>query len=581
MRDFHGPKYIFPIGDPYSLHKPDSIPLMQWLQQGCFLFSESKLRMQGGDLGQSWLMSRSTCPHHIPQIRVIQSQFLNSCSRSPMSNIPNGWFTVLNSLELSDPEHSGSHALITPAAGWELRLDLWQGDWPREVSEDWGQVLITDRGGALKPDSAARTQHRNQLCLRKKTWLDVDLSSDAPAPEGIPWILSRHLEQDQPDALHKLTSEAQDLGAVAVKLVLPSETPLSRRLELLQQAKNSDFPCVTFSMASQNHADRLWAMESGQPWAYLGQSGLQQELPGMLLATELRQRYQWSTTEPPQDRFLILGDAVRHSLSPDWHNRIFAKHGISARFYPWSTQQPDLDLAAWKTQGPGDLKGLAITTPYKSWAKSQGSEVTWASDSTAETQPSWNTLMQQGDRWTGTSTDGVGAWNLIAEVIKDSRSFHRPLVILGRGGAAQSVAKAFMSHGWETWLACRPGTLNRSDTDFKDFHITDDPECVQSADVLINATGTDDQRSADWPWNLEDFNGTVALEMDYSSGHTSFEKALTSREGITTFSGFDFFASQARLQAQLFYGLDISLKESLELVQQICQERNSGQYPTS
>ena len=64
-------------------------------------------------------------------------------------NIPNGWFTVLNSLELSDPEHSGSHALITPAAGWELRLDLWQGDWPREVPEDWGQVLITDRGGAL------------------------------------------------------------------------------------------------------------------------------------------------------------------------------------------------------------------------------------------------------------------------------------------------------------------------------------------------------------------------------------------------------------------------------------------------
>ncbi len=498
-----------------------------------------------------------------------------------MSDIPNGWFTVLNTLKLGDSASSRSNTQAVPSEGYELRLDLWKTDWPQELPSDWNQVLITDRGGALSPDSESRTKLRNQLCLRKNTWLDVDLRSDAPAPENVRWILSQHLHQDQPDALKNLTTQAQELGAVAAKLVLPAETSLQRRLDLLQQARNSAFPCVAFSLASKNHADRLWAMESGQPWGYLSNPDLQEELPGLLTADELTQRYQWSRSESPQTRFLILGESVGHSLSPDWHNRIFVRNGVPARFYPWATNQPDQDLEAWKSQEMPNLKGLAITTPHKAWAKTQGIEILTQQDPAVKDSPTWNTLIQHKDHWAGTSTDGLGAWNLMVEALQSNPTKKQKLVVLGRGGAAQSVAKTFEHRGWEVSLACRPGTLNSRNLNQDEFHITDDPECLKSAGVLINATGSDSKRSNDWPWDLENFSGTVALEMDYSAGHTAFEEQLATRKEITIFSGYDFFASQARLQAQLFCGVDVSLEESMELVCEIRRERRQGQYPTA
>ena len=491
-----------------------------------------------------------------------------------MSRAPRGWFVVQNTI----PERQGASSACELPGGHELRLDLWQGDWPTRIPEDLGPVIVTDRGGATAAESATRKAVRDQLCQQHpQAWLDVDPRTDQPAPEGVPWILSRHFQEDTAHAIESVVSEARERGASAAKVVLPSGTSLKRRLELLQEARLSEFPCVAFAMSSLNHADRLWAMELHQPWGYLSSETTRELLPGLPNNQEILQRYCWDDLGPKAARYLILGRDVRHSLSPDWHNRLFADHGIEARFYPWSTEDPEADMCSWTEAGFPQIQGMAVTAPHKSWARKQGTGI----DRHCESHTAWNTLVFADRQYRGTSTDGAGALDLISSISGNpGESLPQQVAILGRGGAAQSVATTLKEQGMNVVLHCRPGQLQRKSGPLDSFQICDQPAEIVNADLLINATGSDAQHSPDWPWSIDRFQGRAALEMDYSRGETAFERELKQNQGIPVWSGFDFFASQARLQARHFHGLEVSLEDSLERVRVIRQQRQSGHYPT-
>jgi shikimate 5-dehydrogenase/3-dehydroquinate dehydratase len=488
--------------------------------------------------------------------------------------IPRGWFVIRDSLSGKPSECAGSLASDRDPGGCEFRLDLWQGESPERLPEEIGPALITDRGGAQSAEAGARTARRDQWAQRPQSWIDVDPETDAPAPEGVAWIISKHLTMDQADAVSTTVREAREKGAVAAKIVLPAETSLRRRLEVIREAERSDFPVVAFALGTHNHADRLWAREQGQAWGYVTDPSTATTLPGLPTSDEILHRYQWNDASADIDRYLILGADVRHSLTPDWHNALYAAKGIRARFYPWSTDQPQADLQAWEEFGMPAIRGLAITAPHKSWAREQGDGI---SDTCQQFQ-AWNTLAREKQQHFGTSTDGPGAWELLKEAIqKNGGPKGKRVAILGRGGAAQAVAKTLQSEGLEVTLYCRPGHLNPQAS--QPFQISDQPLEISEADLLINATGTDPLKSADWPWPLERFCGFAALEMDYSKGTTGFESRITDKLGIPVWSGSDFFASQARLQARIFHGIETTLEESLTLVRQIQSQRIRFQYP--
>ena len=131
----------------------------------------------------------------------------------------------------------------------------------------------------------------------------------------------------------------------------------------------------------------------------------------------------------------------------------------------------------------------------------------------------------------------------------------------------------------EVVLHCRPGTLHHRELAEDRLIISDQPAEIAAADLLINATGSDAEDSQEWPWSLDLFQGEIALEMDYSRGETAFEKTLREGHGIEVWSGFDFFASQACLQARHFYGIEVSLHTAIEMVREIRHERSRDNYP--
>ena len=131
----------------------------------------------------------------------------------------------------------------------------------------------------------------------------------------------------------------------------------------------------------------------------------------------------------------------------------------------------------------------------------------------------------------------------------------------------------------EIVLHCRPGTRHHRELAEDRYVISEQPAEIASADLLINATGSDAEDSPEWPWSLDLFQGEAALEMDYSRGETAFEKTLREDQGMEVWSGFDFFASQARLQARHFYGIEVSLHTAIEMVREIRLERGRDNYP--
>ena len=456
--------------------------------------------------------------------------------------------------------------------GCELRLDLWQGPLPITLPAEMGPAIVTDRGGKLDP-FRERSRHRDELCRHCKGWLDVDPETDEPAPEDLPWILSKHLKEDDRAAITAAVAEAQSQGALAAKVVFPAQTSLKRRIEILEEAQRSPFPCVAFALSDHNHADRLWAREMGQPWGYAMADQDKLPMKGMLTLSELQNRYRWCEDSAPQNRYLIIGKDVRHSLSPDFHNQLFFEQGLQQRFYPWSTDDP---LEDFNGASKLDVSGYAITAPYKSLVTDFGQGVT----DSCGTFTAWNTLARINEDWRGTSTDGAGAVELLRSHLKPGVK----VVILGRGGAAQSVATEFSEYGAEVVLLCRPGRdvegNSSGPASFQIHRESDDPDLIETAEVLINATGTDPINATDWPWDLDRFRGKIALEMDYSRGTTAFEKFLRDGKGISVWSGHHFFAAQAVHQAKFFGSQTLDLNEAIALVDQCLQRRNKCNYPS-
>src|SRR5574341_1437953 len=118
----------------------------------------------------------------------------------------------------------------------------------------------------------------------------------------------------------------------------------------------------------------------------------------------------------------ILGHPLDHTLSPRMHNAAFAALGLDWVYLPWPVAPERLGEAL------GGLRAVGAV----------------------------NTIVREGDRLAGHTTDGVGLLAALTEGV----GFHPPgtcVLILGAGGAGRSAAFALARAG-----ARQIAILNRS-----------------------------------------------------------------------------------------------------------------------
>lgn len=147
----------------------------------------------------------------------------------------------------------------------------------------------------------------------------------------------------------------------------------------------------------------------------------------------------------------VIGDPVRHSLSPAIHNAAFAALGLDWAFlaFPVVAGRAPEALAGAMALG---VVGLSVTMPHKAAVLALVDRAT----PRAAALGAVNTVVRQGEVLMGDNTDGPG----LVESLRSDQGFDpdgRRCLVVGAGGAARAVVLALAQAG-----AAQVVVVNRS-----------------------------------------------------------------------------------------------------------------------
>ncbi|BBA80240.1 shikimate 5-dehydrogenase [cyanobacterium endosymbiont of Rhopalodia gibberula] len=128
----------------------------------------------------------------------------------------------------------------------------------------------------------------------------------------------------------------------------------------------------------------------------------------------------------------IIGDPVKHSLSPVIHNAAISHLGVDYIYVPFPIKPQDLTTAIAGFASVG-IVGFNVTSPHKQAIIPLLSEVT----PTAKLVGAVNTVWRTETGWKGTNTDIDGFLSPLQSLQRDWANLTP--IILGNGGAARAV----------------------------------------------------------------------------------------------------------------------------------------------
>jgi shikimate dehydrogenase len=133
----------------------------------------------------------------------------------------------------------------------------------------------------------------------------------------------------------------------------------------------------------------------------------------------------------------VLGDPVRHSLSPAMHNAAIAELGLDWAYLALPVAAADLAVVLHALAAI-DCRGLNVTLPHKQAA----AELADALTPLAQRLGAVNTLVRrEGGGWLGTNTDVEGFLAPLRPLAA------REALVLGCGGSARAVVAGLVDLG--------------------------------------------------------------------------------------------------------------------------------------
>jgi shikimate dehydrogenase len=247
----------------------------------------------------------------------------------------------------------------------------------------------------------------------------------------------------------------------------------------------------------------------------------------------------------------VIGDPVRHSLSPRLHNAAYRTLGLDWVFVAFevSAGRASAALDAARVFG---FVGVAVTMPHKRALAGLCDELT----PVASALDSVNTVTVAPDGHTvGDSTDGDGFLRSLTEAGVHVRD--RDALVLGSGGAARAVAHALAGGSAHVIVAARrTDAANEAAMLAHGAAIAwhDRADAAAAADVIVNATpiGMAGDASLPLPEHVL-HDGTVVVDLVYEPLETPLLAAARTR-GAQTVSGLGMLVHQAALQVERWSG---------------------------
>jgi shikimate dehydrogenase len=258
----------------------------------------------------------------------------------------------------------------------------------------------------------------------------------------------------------------------------------------------------------------------------------------------------------------VIGNPVGHSLSPQIHNAAF--DALDLDFVYVACPVEDVEGAMAGMRALGNFRGMSVTVPHKIEVMKYVDEVAPVDRSIG----SINTVIHEGDKLIGLSTDGPGA--LKALVDSGVEVAGKNVLMFGAGGAARAISFTLAREA-------TPAEISVLDIDeavlgklAADLDAGTDAvvkpilssarsleQAMESADIVIHCTPVGMHPNVDASLVPPELfrPGQVVFDVVYTPLETRLLADAKSR-GLETISGVEMFINQAVLQFEHFTGMD-------------------------
>jgi len=267
----------------------------------------------------------------------------------------------------------------------------------------------------------------------------------------------------------------------------------------------------------------------------------------------------------------VLGQPVRHSLSPAMHNAAFTALGIDAVYLPMPVDDIGDAIRGIRALG---LAGASVTIPFKEAVIPHLDSI----DATSRKIGAVNTVRieeTEGGRFLhGSNTDWIGVIGALREVttLKDKH-----VVVLGSGGSARAVGFGLLAAGARLALCSRDA--------HKGQELASRLRCLWApltmvdslrGDILINTTsvGMNSDESLIQPFTLHHYD--VVMDIVYSPLYTCLLRDGT-MAGCKVISGLEMLLFQGVAQFELWTGKKAPVAAMRQALLDAVESRGKGE----
>ena len=260
--------------------------------------------------------------------------------------------------------------------------------------------------------------------------------------------------------------------------------------------------------------------------------------------------------------FGIIGNPIKHSLSPVLHKYWFKKYDIDADYSIIEAEDKELPEIIKKIK-QGNYSGINVTLPFKQKIVNYIDKVV----NDAELTGSVNTVFLDNDKTViGENTDVYG---LQAAYLKEiDNSFNKKALVIGAGGVSPSVILSIKKSGIRNisvtnrtnekciFLKKKFNFLNIITWEDLNFEI-------KNFDIIINATSLGLKNGDDFNFNFSNTkNEVIYIDTIYNPLETKTFKYLR-EEGRRVFNGLDMFIYQGQKSFYLWNKVNPEIDDEL------------------
>ena len=261
-------------------------------------------------------------------------------------------------------------------------------------------------------------------------------------------------------------------------------------------------------------------------------------------------------------KFGIIGNPIKHSLSPVLHEYWFKKYNINADYSIIEALDKDLPQIIKKVK-QGYYSGINVTLPFKQKIINHVDKVV----NDAELTGSVNTvLLNSNNLVIGENTDVYG---LQAAYLKEiDNSSNKKALVIGAGGVSSSVILSIKKSGISNISITNRTNekcifLKKKYNFLKIISWVNLKSEIKNFDLIINATSLGLKNGDDFNFNFSNTkNETIYIDTIYNPLETKTFKYLK-QEGRRVFNGLDMFIYQGQKSFYLWNKINPEIDDEL------------------